>query len=328
MPLLSTFGAGSTRGWGRAMRLVRPGAPTSLVVTGYGSGNSTALVTFSPPVDNGGGTITSYRLYNITDGGYQTLSGSGQTIGLTNQNSTTVTERAYYLTAINAAGESDSSNQDQAINFYTSTGNGTYYYVPRTTTVSWQMYSGSGQSYKPDTRQYGNVEIPNTWYDNYGGWNYGYQHPGEVPYSYASLANYSWWTYDTNWNYVYGYYQYAFGGVGNQYYYMQGYGYSSTHGTYFSGTQMGGAYTYTSNSVIAGSPPSGPSYGGQTIVYVQNVGEVQRTGQGYNQSAAYNAGSYTVPAGSWIRMDHGYSGDAGAGGGYSSQGYGYFYYGY
>jgi hypothetical protein len=325
MPLLSTFGAGSTRGWGRAMRLVRPGPPTSFSVTGYGSGSSSAVVSFNPPVDNGGGTITSYRVYNLTDGGYQTVTGSGQTISLGNQSSQSVTERAYYLTAINAAGESDQSNQDQAMNFYTSAGNGSNYYVPRTTTVSWQMYSGSGQTYKPDTRTYGQAEVPTTWYDNYGGWIYGYQHPSSVDMYYSSLTNYSWWTYDSNWNYIYGYYQYTFGSVGNQYYYMQGYGYSSTHGTYFSGTQMGGAYTYTTTVQTGGSAASGPTYGNATSVYVQNVGTVQSTGQGYNGSASYTSGSYTVPAGSWIRMDHGYSGGEP---GYASQGYGYFYYGY
>ena len=329
MPLLSTFGAGSTRGWGRAMRLAKPGVPLSFTITGS-AGGSSATVSFTPPVDNGGATITAYRVYNLTDGGFQTVTASGQTISLPNQSSTSPQEKSFRVTAVNVAGESDPSNTDPAINFYVTTGNSTQYYVPRTTTVSWTMYSGSGQVYKPDTRTFAQGQRLNgNWFDSYCGWlggcygwQYFYGQPELTNTVQDGFNGYSWWMYDDQYSYIYGYYSYA--GF-SYYYYINAYGYSSTHGTNFNNTQIGGMYANIVTVQTGGSSASGPTYGNPTSVFVQNVGTVQSTGQGYNGSASSTSGSYTVSAGSWIRMDHGYSGGEP---GYASQGYGYLYFAY
>jgi len=327
MPLLSTFGAGSTRGWGRAARLVKPGAPTGFSATGRAN-NSTAggaFVYFTAPVDNGGANITSYQVENMSTGVLQTVFSSGSLVNLAYQSDPTSTVN-FRVRAVNVAGAGDWSNTDPAISYFISAGNNGTYNFPPNTTVYYQMYSGSGQQYKPDTRTYGYQLYTNTWYDNYGGWVYGdFQHPQGLPYYDQALTGYTWWTYDNNWNYIYGYYSYSHGSyTSTQYFYMQGYGYSSYHNTYFSGTQMGGAYTYPQYVQTGGSSASGPTYGSATILYVNGSYHTQ-TGQGYNRNPDVLTGSYTFGGSSGtLRQNHGSSGGES---GYADQGYGYFYFG-
>jgi hypothetical protein len=82
---------------------VAPGAPTGVAAT---AGNRLAVVTFTPPVSNGGAAITSYRV-TASPGG-STAEGSGSPIivtGLTNGQAYTFT-----VTATNSVGTSVASS--------------------------------------------------------------------------------------------------------------------------------------------------------------------------------------------------------------------------
>ena len=85
-----------------------PDAPTAVTAT---RGDESAVVAFTPPADNGGSAITSYRLTVVETG--QTFTGSGSPItvtGLTNGSVYT-----FKVSAINAVGSSDSSTASAPI---------------------------------------------------------------------------------------------------------------------------------------------------------------------------------------------------------------------
>ena len=88
-----------------------PGAPTSLSVT---SGNGTAFITFTPPTDNGGNSITNYA-YSINNGGsYTEFTTPVTTSPVTISGLTNGTTYNIKLRAVNEAGQGTESSSVSA----------------------------------------------------------------------------------------------------------------------------------------------------------------------------------------------------------------------
>ncbi|MBL8032013.1 MAG: fibronectin type III domain-containing protein, partial [Candidatus Doudnabacteria bacterium] len=85
-----------------------PGAPTNIVAV---AGNGQATITFSPPVDNGSSSITSYTVTS-SPGGFTATGGSSPIVvtGLTNGVAYTFT-----VTATNSNGTSVASSTSNAV---------------------------------------------------------------------------------------------------------------------------------------------------------------------------------------------------------------------
>ncbi len=94
-----------------------PGAPTGLTAT---AGTGQVSLSWTPPANNGGVNITSYRVYRGTSSGTETLLTSGGCSGLGAVTSCTDTGltagQAYYykVSAVNAIGEGSQSNEASA----------------------------------------------------------------------------------------------------------------------------------------------------------------------------------------------------------------------
>ncbi len=311
MPLMTTFGAGSVRGLGRAARLVPPGAPTAFSATGRtrADGAGGATVSFTPPVDNGGAPITAYQIQNVTDNSFQTISSSGEVVSLSNN-----TEKTFRVRAVNAAGPGEWSNTDTALAGYWTynPGNGggsnTFTVPSGITSIVYQLWSNGGASSKPDTRTYVTV------YPAYVDW-FGpeiiYNPPFGLYYEWMYHRHYewaSWWTYDHNWNYMSGNLQYGWGNIqhgGEEYYYMN----TTNSGPGWGPGQHVGWHRVSPSSyqaVSSGSPAAGPTSGTSSSISVPGWGS-DSTGSGYNASQAATSGTAYPSANANITVNIGYT---------------------
>lgn len=311
MPLMTTFGAGSVRGLGRAARLVPPGAPTGFSATGRtrADGAGGANVFFTAPVDNGGAPITAYQIQNVTDNSFQTIYSSGEVVSLSNN-----AEKTFRVRAVNAAGPGEWSNTDTALAGYWTynPGNGggssTFTVPSGITSIVYQLWSNGGASSKPDTRTYataysasldwwGPSIIYNPPFGFYYEWFYHRQHEWV-----------SWWTYDENWNYMYGNLQYGWGNIQQgspEYYYVN----TNNSGPGWHSGQHVAWFVVSPNgyqAVTGGSAAQGPMPGTASSISVPGWGS-DSTGSGYNGSQSATSGTASTSAGTNITVNIGYS---------------------
>jgi len=311
MPLMTTFGAGSVRGLGRAARLVPPGVPTSFTATGRArlNGDGGANVFFTAPVDNGGAPILYYELENSNTGSVQQVYSSGQLISLSNN-----VEHTFRIRAVNAAGPSAWSNTDTALAGYWTynPGNGggsTTFTVPSGVSIlSYQLFGNGGATSKPDTRVYANYWQTDLYW--YGQFNRMPGHeslflPNLTQQYHRSFDSQYWWCYDDQWGYHYGYTEYWFGnasGGGIEYYRLMEY--SPSYGTYRGEISV---YGYTNiQQQVGGSPAAGPSYGTATTISVPGWGS-DSSGQGYNGSQGSTTGTAYPSSGANVTVTVGYT---------------------
>jgi hypothetical protein len=320
---MTTFGAGSVRGLGRAARLVPPGAPTGFSATGRtrADGAGGANVFFTAPVDNGGAPITAYQIQNVTDNSFQTIYSSGEVVSLSNN-----AEKTFRVRAVNAAGPGEWSNTDTALAGYWTynPGNGggsnTFTVPSGITSIVYQLWSNSGASSKPDTRYYGTRYQANiSWWgpsvlDSSWPW---YGLPDLMEYS-QQYNYYGWWNYTPDWEYIHGYIVYSHGtinGGGHEYYSMI----TQSSGNGWSSNQHLGWYYVTGNPIqiqLGGSPAAGPTSGTASSISVPGWGS-DSTGSGYNGSQSATSGTAITSANANITVNIGYTnGDYG----YSSPG--------
>lgn len=298
MPLFSTFATSSIRAVRAGVVLLPPNVPTSFTATGVSADNDTggAVVTFTAPSTDGGTRpITSYQVQNVNTGVITTAT-SGSTVALA-KNAT----HTFRVRAVNNVGVSDWSNTDTALSFRQSYGGENGFYdastqyvtIPSGVTFNYSLSSGAGSTSAPDTRTYGNLYGVTLWYDNYG---YQYDIPSQIPYQSGSLGNYWWGGYDSDGQYIEGYYTFASGGYPS-YEYWYGYEY------YRYGTTMFGVYTYQTTGVTGGNAPRGPDYGEYSYIYNNNSGgQIAATSLGYNQTPSTVTGSFTSPGQIRIQM--------------------------
>lgn len=312
MPLITTFGAGSVRGLGRAARLVPPGIPTGFSVTGRtrldGAGGAT--VSFIAPADNGGAPIINYQVQNTSTTAISTVFTSGELLALSNN-----VEQGFRIRAVNAAGPGEWSSVDMAFAGYwtynpSNNGGSTTFTVPSgVTSISYQIFSNGGQSSKPDTRTYSTL---------YGSSSQGWWGPSLIwdstnglPYwwSYHRQADgYSWYNYDSNWNWISGRLEYAWGnftGGSWEYYYM----FATGSGPGWSHNEHLGWFAISPSAQqvqTGGSGPSGPTVGTSSSISVPGVG-TDTTGQGYGNSRDSRSGTYNVSPGLNITVNIGYT---------------------
>jgi hypothetical protein len=303
---MTTFGAGSVRGLGRAARLVPPGAPVNFSATGRtrADGAGGATVSFTPPVDNGGAPITAYQIQNVTDNSFQTISSSGEVVSLSNN-----AEKTFRVRAVNAAGPGEWSNTDTALAGYwtynpSNGGGSTGFTVPSgITSILYQLWSNGGATSKPDTRTYG------TAYPAYVEW-FGpsiiYNPPFGLDYDWQYHRQYewnNWWTYDNEWNYMSGYLQYGWGNFqqgSNEYYYV----YTNNSGPgWSSGTHVAWWRVQPSpyQIVTGGSDAQGPSHGQATTIQISGWG-THNTGTGYNGAQSATSGTASVSPGANVQI--------------------------
>jgi len=105
MPFFNKFGGGSSRGFGFSKTMAPQNAPTSLSASSIGK--NSAVISFTPPTNDGGGAITNYE-FNINGGSFIALSpadaNSPVTVtGLTANTSTTITLRAVNIVGVGPA---------------------------------------------------------------------------------------------------------------------------------------------------------------------------------------------------------------------------------
>lgn len=322
MPLITTFGAGSVRGLGRAARLVPPGAPTSFSATGRtrldGAGGAT--VSWTAPVDNGGAPITSYQVQNVSTMAVSTVYNPGDVVTLSNN-----VEQGFRIRAVNAAGPGEWSSTDLAIAGYwtynpsNGGGSNTFTVPSGINSFVYQLFSNGGATSKPDTRTYSlmypraNIDWwgPSVIYSDFG-----------LPYHmsyHRQVDYYGWYNYNENWHYIYGYLQYGWGNVnsgGHEYYYM----YTYNSGENWSGNSHYG-YAYWSPSAesvqTGGSPAQGPTGGGSSSISVPGWGS-DNTSSGYGGTSSATSGTAYANPGTNVTVSIGASsGDYS----YSSPGY-------
>lgn len=331
MPLITTFGAGSVRGLGRAARLVPPGIPTSFTATGRtrldGAGGAT--VSFNAPIDNGGAPITSYQVQNVATMAISTVSGVGDVVPLQNN-----VEQGFRIRAVNAAGPGEWSGTDMAFAGYQSyfPGNGggstTFSLSAGFSSLVYQVYSNGGASAKPDTRTY-----QNKYPGSFGWWGYFeiiYDPPFYLPshYTYHREADYaSWGTYDTSWNFVSGFLSYSHGNftAGSYEYYSV---IVSGSGPNWTNNQQLGWYTispYAESVQTGGSPAASATSGTGSYISVPGWG-TDSVGGGFGGNVNVTSGTATFNPNSSINVtvNIGYSNGDHA---YSSAGYAFIAYG-
>jgi hypothetical protein len=309
---MTTFGAGSVRGLGRAARLVPPGAPVNFSATGRtrADGAGGATVSFTPPVDNGGAPITAYQIQNVTDNSFQTIYSSGEVVSLSNN-----AEKTFRVRAVNAAGPGEWSNTDTALAGYWTynPGNGggssTFTVPSGITSIVYQLWSNGGASSKPDTRTYSTAYPA---YIDYWGPStiYGPASPGlpDVWFYHRQFEGVGWWNYDSNWNYMWGNLQYAWGNFqqgGHEYYNIVP---QNSGPEWTSGTSIGYYYVTPSSFqiVTSGSAAQGPTSGTSSSISVPGWGS-DSTGSGYNGSQAATSGTAYPSANANITVNIGYS---------------------
>jgi len=308
---MTTFGAGSVRGLGRAARLVPPGAPVNFSATGRtrADGAGGATVSFTPPVDNGGAPITAYHVQNVTDNSFQVISSSGEVVSLSNN-----TEKTFRVRAVNAAGPGEWSNTDTALAGYWTynPGNGggsTSFTVPSgITSIVYQLWSNGGATSKPDTRTYTTMYPasldwwgPSIIYNPPFGFYYEWQYHRQYEWL-------SWWTYDENWNYMYGNLQYGWSNFqqgSHEYYYV----YTQNSGPGWNSNQHVGWFVVSPSSyqaVASGSAAQGPMPGTASTINIPGWGS-DSTGSGYNGSQSATSGTAYPSANANITVNIGYS---------------------
>lgn len=286
MPLITTFGAGSVRGLGRAARLVPPGIPTGFSVTGRTrlDGAGGANVYFTPPVDNGGAPILNYQVQNLSTSAISTVGSSGELLSLPNN-----VEQLFRIRAVNAAGPGEWSSTDAAFAGYQSysPGNGggstTFTLSAGFGSLVYQVYSNGGASAKPDTRTYSTL---------YGSSNQGWWGPSLIwdttnglPYWWShhrQAEGYGWYNYTPNWDWISGNLVYGWGNftAGSwEYYYM----YTTNSGPgWGNGDHIGYFAISPSPQQVqtGGSAPQGEMPGTSSSISVPGWGSDQ-TGSGY-----------------------------------------------
>ncbi len=101
-----------------------PTAPQNFAVS---SGNQQLVLNWGAPLDNGGATITSYKVYRSTTSGAETLltsggcSGLGSVLTCTDSGLTNGTTYYYKISAVNSVGEGALSSESSATTFTTPT---------------------------------------------------------------------------------------------------------------------------------------------------------------------------------------------------------------
>ncbi len=99
-----------------------PSAPQNLQAT---AGDGYVKLTWSPPSDNGGSSITNYKIYRGTSSGGESYLAQvgGSTTTYTDNSVTNGVTYYYYVTAVNSVGESDKSNEVSATPHSSTTNN-------------------------------------------------------------------------------------------------------------------------------------------------------------------------------------------------------------
>lgn len=267
-------------------------------------------MSWTAPVDNGGAPITSYQVENSSTGQVFSVS-SGSVISLSVNS-----EHTFRVRAVNAAGPGDWSNTDTALSGYWTfnPGNGggsTTFTVPSgVTSVSYQIYSNGGASSKPDTRTYSML------YGSYVSWwgpeLIGYYETFGMPYWFSyhrEAEGYSWWNYTPDWQYIYGYLQYAWGNItgggGPEYYYMYTYNSGPSWSSY---THYGWRVVESSPQQVqtGGSPAQGPTSGTGSSISVPGWGS-DSTGYGSNNNRDVRTGTFNATPGTNVSVNIGYS---------------------
>lgn len=105
---INAAGAGDTSGSAGATPLTTSSAPTSVTAIG---GNTTAMLTWALPTNNGGVTISGYNIDRSSDGGVTWTSIATNVAALTygDTSLTNGTTYLYRVSAVNAAGTGSSS---------------------------------------------------------------------------------------------------------------------------------------------------------------------------------------------------------------------------
>jgi hypothetical protein len=325
MPLLGTFAAGSARGTGRAARpLLPPNVPTSFSATGVSADNDSggAVIAFTAPsTEDGLRPITGYEVQNTSTSIITAIAGSGATVPLPKN-----TTHTFRMRAIGPGGVGDWTSTDNALSFRQTYGGGNGYWnaqnlyvtIPTGTTIGFQIQSGSGQYATPDTRVYGTVYyVQYANYDDFYGtgfgssWQSGVFHPYSGGYSLPSsrsaqgawptLSQYSWYGYDTSWNYLYGRYITWFGSPPNEYLLIYT-DYAATNNLGIPGNaNIGAVYasnSYTQNEVVSGAPPYPADQGDRSYIYNNGTNTlVAQTNLGFNGTPSYGSGTFTVVGG-------------------------------
>ena len=331
MPLITTFGAGSVRGLGRAARLVPPGIPTSFTATGRPrlDGAGGANVSFNAPVDNGGAPITSYQVQNVATMAISTISGSGEVVPLS-----TNVEQGFRIRAVNAAGPGEWSSTDLAFSGYHSffPGNGggstTFTISAGVSSLIYQVYSNGGATSKPDTRTYTTL---------YGSGSQGWWGPSLIwdttnglPYWWShhrQAEGYSWYNYTSNWDWISGNLVYAWGNfpAGSwEYYYM----YATNSGPGWSNGDHLGYFAISPSAEqvqTGGSPAQGPTSGTSSSISVPGWGtDTISGGFGGNVNVTSGTANTNPNSSTNVTINIGYSNGDYA---YSAAGYAFIAYG-
>jgi hypothetical protein len=169
-----------------------------------------------------------------------------------------------------------------------------YVTLPTNVTINYSVSSGAGSTTTPDTRTYGNVYQVTPWYEDYSLTCGGPYYSNPVSYAYRSLSNYNWYGYDSNCNYVEGYFDYAgfYGYPSYEYWYGR-----ITYGS--GGLGVGNnaiifaVYTYQTTGQTGGYAPF-IDYGSPSSVINNNTGGyIANTPNGYNQVVSTGGGSFS-----------------------------------